>query len=314
MKRSKKWLLIGSMTLLSFAVLGACGTNSKETQGKNAVEAEANHWPEKIVIAQMPDENNPDAGQKNEAFRQAMSEFVGIEVEELEGADYAVGIEALKSEKLDIMLVSPMSYYQAKERAQIEPLVTTTAMGADPYKTVFVTHKDNTEINELADLKDKTFAFVDPASSSGYMYPKTKLVTELALDPSQVENPDYFFKTVTYSGKHDTSLMGVAMKDYDAAAVALQIIDSLARAGMIDKEDLKIIGETDEIPNAAYVMRSQLPADLKAKIKAFYLQYADETYFESNYQDPKIRFTESKDSDFDIVNEMVTILGLKEKE
>ncbi|MEG0293785.1 phosphate/phosphite/phosphonate ABC transporter substrate-binding protein [Enterococcus sp.] len=313
MKLSKKWLLMSSLAIVSAMTLAACGSSEKTGKAGEVTAAESNNWPEKLTIVQMPDENNPDAGQKNDDFREAMTEYLGIEVVEMEGADYAVGIEALKSEKLDIMLVSPMSYYQAKERANIEPLVTTTSMGNEPYKTAFITHADNKDINELADLKDKTFAFVDPASSSGYMYPKAKLVTALDLDPEKMENPGYFFKTVAYSGKHDTSLMGVTMGDYDAAAVALQTINSLDEAGIIDSDDVKVIGETDEIPNAAYIMRGNLPSDLKEKIKTFYLEYDEPSYFETNYQDPSIRFTESKDSDFEIVKEMITLLGLEAK-
>lgn len=304
---------MSSLAIVSAMTLAACGSSEKTDKPEEAAAAESNNWPEKLTIVQMPDENNPDAGQKNDDFREAMTEYLGIEVVEMEGADYAVGIEALKSEKLDIMLVSPMSYYQAKERANIEPLVTTTSMGNEPYKTAFITHADNKDINELADLKDKTFAFVDPASSSGYMYPKAKLVTALDLDPEKMENPGYFFKTVAYSGKHDTSLMGVTMGDYDAAAVALQTINSLDEAGIIDSDDVKVIGETDEIPNAAYIMRGNLPSDLKEKIKTFYLEYDEPSYFEINYQDPSIRFTESKDSDFEIIKEMITLLGLEAK-
>ncbi len=44
----------------------------------------------------------------------------------------------------------------------------------------------------LRDLKGKTFAFVDQASSSGYMYPKAKLVNKLSLDPDLLEKQRIF--------------------------------------------------------------------------------------------------------------------------
>lgn len=77
----------------------------------------------------MPDENNEDAGAKNAEFRQDMEEALGIEVEELEGGECSVGIEAMKAGIVDVLLVSPMSYSQAKKVANAEPLVTTTTMG-----------------------------------------------------------------------------------------------------------------------------------------------------------------------------------------
>jgi len=277
------------------------------------VEPAANaDWPDTLTIVLMPDEGNPDAANINTEFKDAMEAALGIKVEMIEAFEYAVGIEAMKSGKLDLLLVSPMSYYQAERVANIEPLVTTGTEGTTPYKTVFVTKSDRDDINSLEDLRDKTFAFVDPASSSGYLYPKAKLLSELGLDTDQLENPGYFFKTVTYSGKHDASLMGVSMGDYDAGAVALQIIDSVIDAGLIGANDLKIIGETDIIPSACYIMRAELPQSLKDTIKAFYLGYDDPTYFAQFYQNPDIRYIEAYASDYDVVYEMVRLLKIEE--
>ena len=297
-------LFIAAMMI--FGLFGGC------TETKESSETAHPGWPKEIIIVQMPDENNPDAGQLHDGFRTEMEEYLGIPVKELKGSDYTVGIEAMKAGKLDIMLVTPMSYYQAKRTANIEPLVTTTTDGAPEYRTVFVTKSDRTDISSLEDLKGKTFAFVDPASSSGYMYPKAKLVVDLNLEAVRLENPGYFFKTVTYSGKHDSSLIGVTMGDYDAAAVAQQIIDQTAEAGLINKEDIKIIGQTEIIPSACFVLRADLPQDLKDKIKEFYLQYNDRAYFEAFYKNPDIRFIEAKDSDYAVVRQMVEILKIEE--
>lgn len=306
MNRMKiKWIL--SLTVL-VTMMSACASSK-------ANEDKENNWPEKLTIVTMPDENNPEAGGKNKKFEQDMSEYLGIEVEQMEGADYAVGVEAMKSQQLDILLVSPMSLHQAEERVEkgIEPVATTTSGEAQEYKTVFVTRSDNEEINSLEDLKGKNFAFVDPASSSGYLYPKYTLVKELGLAPDQLEESDYFFKTVAYSGKHDTSLMGVAKGDYDAAAVAKQTISMMADSGLVKEEELKIIGETSIIPSALYIMRSDLPEDLKEKIKEFYLQYEDEEFFETFYKDKTTRFTEVDLADYSETKDMLKTLNLEEK-
>jgi phosphonate transport system substrate-binding protein len=260
----------------------------------------------------MPNENNPDSGIKHEGFRSAISEYLGIEVEVFEGAEYAVAIEAMRSGKLDISLVTPMSYYQATRVTSIEPLVTNVSIGADPYKTVFITKSDRDDINSLEDLRGKSFAFVDPASSSGYMYPKAHLLKSLGLETDQLESPGYFFETVTFSGKHDASLMGVVMGDYDAAGVAFSTISGMIKAGLIAEDDVKIIGETELIPNPCFIMRSELPQDLKDKLREFYLAYDDETYFETLYSDPKTRFIEAKESDYAVVKDMITLLEIEE--
>lgn len=324
MKRFKKITTI--LTLLgTLAILGGCATskttdsatvssieNTISSDQANVSQDDKQGWPSKIIIVQMPNEANPDAGEKHDGFRKAAEDYLGIKVEELEGSDYAVGIEAMKSGKLDVMLVTPMSYYQAKKVANAEPLVTTASFFAEPYKTVFITKADRDDINSIEDLRGKTFAFVDPASSSGYMYPKADLLKELNLDTDQLENPDYFFKTVAYSGKHDSSIMGVIMGDYDAAAVALPTIQPMIDAGLFKKDDLKIIGETSVIPNPCYVMRADLPQSLKDKIMEFYLQYDDSEYFSTFYNSPDVRFVVAKDSDYAVVDEMVKLLKIEE--
>ncbi len=302
--KMKKKLLYGLTILTSIGLLAACGSGASETKKEDGM-------PDKITIVTMPDENNPEAGGKNEKFQKALSEAIDLPVEIMEGADYAVGIEAMKNKKLDVLLVSPMSYFQAKQRVEIDPLVTTSSPGSEAYRTVFITKKDNDKINSLEDLKGTNFAFVDPASSSGYLYPKYELVTKLKLEQAKLEEPDYFFKTVAYSGKHDSSVMGVSKGDYDAAAVAGQVLQTMDDAGLVKKDDLKIIDETQEIPNAAYVIRSELPEELKKKIKDFYLNYDDKEYFKAFYKDDTVRFVEAKDDDYEGVKDIIKVLGIE---
>lgn len=318
----RKIAALALSTLLVFT-LSACGSSASSASQAGSIAAANNTsqtvseadpqagWPAELVIVQMPNEANPDAGSTHDGFRKALEDYIGIPVKEMEGSDYAVGIEAMKSGKLDIMLVSPMSFFQAKQVAGAEPFVTTEVFNAAPYKTVFITKADRDDITTLEDLKGKTFAFVDPASSSGYLYPKAELVKKLELDPEQLETPGYFFQTVAYSGKHDASLMGVAMGDYDAAAVAYQTLTAMIDAGLIKDGDLKIIDETPVIPNPCFVIRGDIPQTLKDKLKEFYLGYDNAEYFTMFYSSPDARFVEAKESDYEIVRDMLALLNIE---
>lgn len=299
-----KKIIFGTIALTSISILASCGTSKTQS-------ATAANKIEKLTIVTLPDENNPEAGGKNEKFQEDMSKAIGIPVEVMEGADYAVGIEAMKNKKLDVLLVSPMSYFQAKQRVDIEPIVTTSSVGKEAYRTIFITKKENDEINSLKDLKGTTFAFVDPASSSGYLYPKYELVKSLDLEQEKLEEPNYFFKTVAYSGKHDSSVMGVVKGDYDAAAVAGQVLQSMDDAGLVNKDEIKIIGETQEIPNPAIVVRKEIPDSLKKKIKDFYLNYEDEDYFNAFYKDSSVRFVEAHEEDYASVQDIIKVLDIK---
>lgn len=298
MKRNIRFIYTSLMCL----TLGLTGCSLK------ADESDPNAWPEKLVVVQMPNENNPNAGAMHDDFRLAMSEYLGIEVQEMEGSDYTVGIEAMASKKIDVMLVSPMSYFQAQKRANAELLVSTPT--SEDYRSSFITRADNDEINQLSDLKGKTFAFVDQASSSGYLYPKAKLVKALELESDQLEASGYYFDTVAFSGKHDASVMGILMGDYDAACVAGASIKQMINAGVVSEGDLKVIDQSEIIPNPAYVVRGDLPEDLKSKIKEFYVQYDNETYFKELHGSEKIRFVSVDESDYQPAKELLELLNI----
>lgn len=289
MKKKLSTFLL-SIGLLS--TLAACGNNESTASVKNE------GWPEELTLVQMPNENNPNVASMHKNLSEHLSKELGIEVKEYEGGSYAVGIEALASGNLDVMLGSPMSYYQANQLAGAELLVTPQVEGTS-YYTAFIAKKDNDQINDLEDLKGKNFAFVDAASSSGYLYPKGTLVKEFNLDPALVEQSGYFFENVTFSQSHPNSLMGVKMGDYDAAAVTGGALDMMIDAGTISEDDFKIIGRTDDIPDASYIVRKDLPEDFITALREAFVSFEDEKYFEAVHGDPNARFVATEQDYYD---------------
>ncbi|TAG67534.1 MAG: phosphate/phosphite/phosphonate ABC transporter substrate-binding protein, partial [Burkholderiales bacterium] len=79
------------------------------------------------------------------------------------------------------------------------------------YNLIVVT-RANGPIQKITDLKGKKIAHTSPSSNSGNMAPR-------ALFPTEGVTPDKDY-TVVYSGKHDSSILGVMKGDYDAAPVA----------------------------------------------------------------------------------------------
>ncbi|MFV0467039.1 MAG: phosphate/phosphite/phosphonate ABC transporter substrate-binding protein [Lachnospiraceae bacterium] len=249
----------------------------------------------------------------NEDLRQALEEELGMTVKLYESTEYSVGITALAEGNIDVLLVSPMSYYQASLQADIEPLVTySSAPGTAVYKSVFITAADNEEINSLEDLEGKTFAFVDQASSSGYLYPKYTLVDTLGLDAATLENAGTYFESVTFSGSHQNSIISVLNGGVDAAPVAYGVLDyipSLLEGKTV--EDVKIVGETAVIPNPLFVVRTDLEEDIREQLRQAYLSYDNSTYFEVIFGNSEVRFTEADDSALADAENVVTTLGIE---
>ncbi len=271
-----------------------------------------------LNIAVMPAEGGDDIDpadeeRVNEDFRLYLEETLGVPVTLQESTEYSIGITALAEGNIDALLVSPMSYYQATQQADVEPLVTySTAPGSADYTSSIITLADNDEINQLSDLEGTTFAFVDQASSSGYLYPKYMLINELGLDSDQLENAGYYFDSVSFSGGHPNSIVSVLNGGVEAAAVATSTLDyipQLVEGASID--DVKIIATTPIIPNPLYIMRSDLDQDLKDSLKQAYLDYDNSEYFEVIYGNPDIRFEEADADGLEDAKQVVTSLGVE---
>lgn len=292
------------VSLAAALTLAGCAS-STASAGSATQEAE---MPSEITVITSVDENNPDAGALNDQFAQDMSEALGLTVHVMESADYTAIVEGMSAKTIDATMVSPMSYYQVAAKTDVEMVA--MAKMAYEYYSVFITQADNDEINSLEDLKGKTFAFVDQASSSGYLYPKAYLVDQLNLDPDQLETSGYFFSSVAFSGNHQTSLIGVSMGDYDAACVAAPVLNMMAAGGQFDSASVKIIDQTEDIPSPCYIVRADLPQELKDGIRDFLLNYDNEEFFAAALGDSSMRFTEADPSAYESTKKVLEMTGV----
>src|SRR3546814_8632783 len=96
-------------------------------------------------------------------------------------------------------------------------------------------------IQSPADLKGKTLAFTAPTSNSGFKAPSAILRADFGLEA------DKDYKTA-FSGKHDNSVIGVANKDYDAAAVANEVMFRIFDRGVVDKATIRPIYKSKTFP------------------------------------------------------------------
>ncbi len=118
-------------------------------------------------------------------------------------------------------------------------------------------------MERLEDLRGKTVAFVDPASSSGYIYPMVLLIKRgLVRD----RDPKSFFKDALFAGTHEAALQSVLHGRVDAAA-------SFDKAPEVHLKDpalvarLSIVGETPEIPGGRHLRAPGTAPDTLARLK-----------------------------------------------
>ena len=134
------------------------------------------------VIAQQPTElrvgliPSEDAQAMMRASQQVMEQLAaktGMKVKPFVANDYNGVIEAMRSGKIDVAYFGPFSYVLASQLAQAEAFAIPVAKksGKSSYQSLIISKKDK-GLTSVAALQGKTFAFVDPSSASGHLFPK----------------------------------------------------------------------------------------------------------------------------------------------
>jgi phosphonate transport system substrate-binding protein len=236
----------------------------------------------------------------NQALLDHMQKSLRMDVKPFVATDYNGVIEALRSKKLDIALLGPFSYVLATTVADVEAfaLLETQKQGAT-YRSVIIARKDH-GVRSLKDLAGKTFAFVDPSSTSGHLFPKAALI-------KAGYNPDTYFSRVIFSGGHDASAIAVQNGKVDAAAIADALLEIAYSRGMLKQDEVVVVWTSDPIPGPPIVYRRDLPAELKAKIRASFAQIHDMPW------GPKTtikRWVPTDDAAYDGVREIAKLLDL----
>ena len=173
---------------------------------------------------------------------------------------YAAAIEAMGAGKIDIGWLPTFSYVLAKEKYNVDLLFIVSRFGSPMYRGQIVTRADS-GIKNLVDLRNKTFAFVDPASASSHIFIKMLLL-------SNGYKPDSYFSKSIFAGSHNAVIFSVMRGEVDAGATYDDARGAIAKTHPEVFEKIRVIAYTQEIPNDTVCSRRGLDPVIKEKIRA----------------------------------------------
>lgn len=235
----------------------------------------------------------------NQPIIDALHTSLGMQIKPFVATDYNGVIEALRARKLDVALLGPFSYVLAASIAEVDPIAIPETQKQGPsYHALIIARKDR-NIRSLADLKGKTFAFVDPSSTSGHLFPKTAMIRAGL-------NPDRDLRAI-FAGSHDASAIAVQNGKVDAAAVANGLLDAAIARGVVKAEEIQVVWTSDPIPGAPAVMRRDLPEPLKQRIRAAFAAMRDQPWSQGTVIK---RWVPATDADYAVVREAAKVLNL----
>ncbi|MFW5961525.1 MAG: phosphate/phosphite/phosphonate ABC transporter substrate-binding protein [bacterium] len=205
-------------------------------------------------------------------------------------SDYEELTNYIQNDLIDIGWFSPMAYVTAKEKTNVIPMITPLIEGKASYRG-YIFAREDSRYKSLRHLKDSVFAFVDPLSTSGYVYPK-QMLKEVGIDV------DRDLKEARFLGNHDNVIKAVLDGKVDAGATYNEAWDRAAKSFNLNK--LNILEKTDPIPKDVIAARSDLDQDILEETKDIFLK-ADQEIKDVLNNTNITGFTASDDSKFDII-------------
>ncbi len=256
---------------------------------------------DQLTIGLIPSEDSQAMIEASKQVLSTLESRLGMPVVPFVATDYNGIIEALRAGKLDVAYLGPFSYVLATSVANVEAfaVAVTRKTGQSAYKSVIVARKDS-GIRELADLKGRTFAFVDPSSASGHLFPKAGL-EQAGFVPAQL------FSRVIFSGSHDASILAVENRKVDAAAVADRIFASAVSKGLVKQDDFQMVWSSRPIPESPMVWRKDLDPALQQKVASALASIKDVPWGDQGVLDG---FQPTSDAAYDVVRDTAKVLDL----
>jgi len=235
-----------------------------------------------------------------------LADKLGCEVKVFITTTYNAEIEAMRNGKLEIGEFGPLGYVLAHQVAKAEAVAAFSNAEGQPdnYWASIVVPKGS-PIKSVKELKGRTFAFSDPASTSGHLFPAYGL-RKAGLDPDKD-------LTAAYAGSHTASFEALYNKKVDAGELNSEQLESATQRGHYKDGDVVFLWKSDPIPTDPISVRGDLPDDFKKRLVAA-LQSLDLSGLPA--EDRKImglggtRFVPQTDGTYDLIRDLVKTLNI----
>ena len=222
--------------------------------------------PAVLIFAYTPVEDPAVYAKVWDGFLKHLEKVTGKRVQFFPVQSNAAQIEAMRAGRLHVAGFNTGATPLAVNCAGFVPFtLMSTKDGIYGYKMEIITYPGS-GIDKPEDLKGKKVAFTAETSNSGYKAPAAILRDEFKLEVGKDFEP-------AFSGKHDNSILGVANKDYPAAAVANSVLKRMIARGALKADQVKTIYASKSFPSTSYGYAHNLKTELASKVQEAFFTF-----------------------------------------
>ena len=236
--------LLGTLTLLAVLALLAVA---------------APVWAQQVFrVTTIPEEAATEQLRKFGPLVKYLERQLGMKVEFTPVNDYPAAVEALVNQQVELVWFGGFTHVQAQLRSGGKIIPIAQREEDAQFHSVFITRTDS-GIQQLSDLKGKTFSFGSQSSTSGHLMPRSFLLA------AGIE-PERDFKRVAYSGAHDATIASVVSGKVDAAALDITVWRKFVDEKKVDTREVVVFYTTPPFYNYNWSVHADLPAALRERV------------------------------------------------
>lgn len=290
-----------ALIIVFFCLTVISGCNKTETtpNGKVAPPAEKN-----ILIGLIPELNIFEQLERYEPLAGYLSQKTGVNIKLKVLTRYRNIIDNFVSTGMDGAFFGSFTYTLAHAKLGVEVLARPEKNGISTYHGLIFVRKDS-GIKNVDDMKGKIFAFVDKATTAGYLLPLAYF------KKGGIEDYRTFLKETYFTGTHDDAIYDVLNRKAHIGAAKNTVYYRLANIESRIKNELVILERSPDVPENGLAVRKDLDIAVKKKLKDALL---------TMHEDPNGRiilkkfgadkFISTTDSDYSGVYEYTNEIGL----
>jgi phosphonate transport system substrate-binding protein len=262
-------------TMLSLATLWGWQASALDARFKDAngdLVADAPTDPQEqvdppfLIFAYTPVEDPAVYAKVWGGFLKHMENVTGKRVRLFSVQSNAAQIEAMRAGRLHIAGFNTGSNPLAVNCAGFVPFAMMADKAGDYGYTMDLITYPGSGIEKVEDIKGKKLAFTAETSNSGYKAPSAMLRDSFKMEAGRDFEP-------VFSGKHDNSVLGVANKDYPAAAVASEVRRRMIARDVLKADATKVIYSSGRFPTTGYGHVHNLKPELAAKVREAFFSF-----------------------------------------
>jgi phosphonate transport system substrate-binding protein len=261
--------IASTMMLLSY---GAAALDQRFVDADGDLVADAPKDPKQfvdppvLIFSYTPVEDPAVYAKVWDGFVKHLEKVTGKRVQFFPVQSNAAQLEAMRAGRLHVSGFNTGSNPLAVNCAGFVPFAMMASLkDAYGYEMEIITFPGS-GVSKVEDIKGKKMAFTSPTSNSGFKAPSALLGQKFGLDAGKDFEP-------VFSGKHDNSIVGVANKDYPAAAIANSVMQRMMARGVVKKDQIVTIYKSQTFPTTGYGYVYNLDPKLVAKIKEAFFTF-----------------------------------------